>query len=158
MKKQLSNRDNDTLLSHSAQELFDYGYVAAVGYLAMQHANDHDRKYMTAGALQLLVSGWCGHHVPLAAIQYAVMHQSKFSHQHNGARIRLPRRLLWPDCGQPVPAHVLRHYKGRYNQQGEIELFDRDFIANNWKWFASDNAALDAMWTRIEAEKQAYGI
>lgn len=158
MQKQLSNRDNDTLLSHSSQELFDYGYVAAVGFLSMQNASDHDKKYMTAGALQLLVSGWFGHHVPLSAVQHAVMHQSKFAHQHNGARIRLPRRLLWIDCGQPVPAHVLRHYKGRYNQQGEIELFDRDFIANNWTWFASDNAALDDLWARIEAEKQAVGI
>lgn len=158
MQKQLSNRDNDTLLSHSSQELFDYGYVAAVGYLSMQNAKDHDKKYMTAGALQLLISGWFGHHVPLSAVQYAVMHQSKFAHQHNGARIRLPRRLLWPDCGQPVPAHVLRHYKGRYNQQGDIELFDRDFIANNWTWFGSDNAALDDLWARVEAEKKAVGI
>lgn len=158
MQNQPSNTGNNTLLSHTAQELFDFGYVAACGYLSMQDATDHDKKYMTAGALQLLVSGWYGHHVPLAAIQYAIMHQSKFAHQHNGARIRLPRRLLWIDGGQPVPAHVLRHYRGRYNQQGDIDLFDRDFIANNWAWFASDNKALDGMWARIEAEKQAVGI
>lgn len=158
MKKQLSNRDNDTLLSHSSQALFDYGYVAAVGFLSFQDATSQDKKYMTAGALQLLVSGWCGHHVPLTAIRYAIMHQSKFSHQHNGARIRLPRRLIWPDCEQSVPAHVLRHYKGRYNQQGEVELFDQAFIRDNWTWFASDNKALDDMWARIELEKQVYGI
>ena len=158
MQNQLSNRDNDTLLSHSSQELFDYGYIAATFFLSMQDKADHDKKYMAAGGLQLLVSGWFGHHVPLAAIQYAVMHQTKFAHQHNGARIRAPRRMLWPDCGQPVPAHVLRHYKGRYNRQGEIELFDRDFIANNWAWFASDNAALDELWARVEAEKKAVGI